>query len=136
MRSMEIRAAAGGLGAFVALALGAATFTQPAIANEGFRTYPTCNTLGFRGQHPPPPRHRCHADDAWGTIFIARHDRNVHYTICIRRPDRSHDCFHDRTYGRGDPDGWWANTQTGTYRFKWRVPGHGVIDRDRLQVLP
>jgi hypothetical protein len=121
--------------ASVAVAL-LVVFAQAAGASDGFRTYPTCHTLDFRGRHPPPAAHRCHSDDAWGTIFIAKHDRNVHYTICIRRPDHSHDCFHDRTYGRGDPDGWYANDELGTYRFKWRVPGHGVIDRDRLRLLP
>lgn len=104
-----------------------------------YKTYPTCDLLSFdySGEDPPPHAHSCHLDDYWGTAFIAPHDHNVHYKICIRRPDKSHDCYRRRTHGHGEPDGFSGiNQQTGVYHFKWRIRGKGVIDRDRLRVKP
>ncbi len=116
--------------------LGVSTAT-PASASDGFRTYPTCHILDFRGQHPPAPSHSCHVGDDWGTVFIARHERNVHYRICVKPPGKSRYCARRRTFGHSQPDGWYgAYTETGTYRFTWHVHKLGVVDRDRLTLLP
>jgi len=136
-RRLRVAAAisAGTLATLVTLSAGLVA-AEAALGKNGFRTYPTCHVLDFRGQHPPPVSHRCHIDDDWGTVFIASHERNVHYKICIRRPDQTHDCYRRRTFGHSETDGFYSgNTKTGTYRFTWRVHGEGVIDRDRLKLL-
>jgi hypothetical protein len=63
----------------------------------------------------------------------------VRYRICIRRPDRSHDCYRRRAsdiYTHRQEDGMaeTAMDETGAFQLTWKVNGYGVIDRDLLRV--
>ena len=68
-------------------------------------------------------------------------DHAVRYRICIRRPDRSHDCYRRRasdTYTHRQEDGMEETSmqETGVFRLTWKVEGYGVIDRDLLRITP
>jgi hypothetical protein len=91
------------------------------------------------GPGRPVRENTCRQDDAWGAIFLFPHEHRLLYKICIRRPDRSHDCYRRQTfkYGHRSADGFYGTAgsdQLGIYRFTWKVPGRGVIDRDPIRI--
>jgi hypothetical protein len=121
-----------GVGA-VLLLLGFATTAPFAVgASDSIRTYPACQITGPDAANPPRRDHFCHQSDYWGAFLMVKRRTFTHYRICIRRPDRSHDCYRRRLFGRKGIDSF--EGPVGSYRFTWKLRGRGVIDRDRLWV--
>ena len=107
----------------------------PASFADRFRAFATCNALA--GQQVSPG-HVCFEGDPIGGVFIAKRKDDVRYKVCVNRPNESKECFGKRTHDRGEKSPNWTNPNyhtagwLGKYRFSWRVPGRGVVERDRL----
>lgn len=126
----------GGVLASVLLLVTAPASGTAKQARDRFETYPTCDVIG---QSHPPIGRRCSSDDAWGAVIIDHKRSETTYRLCIRRPERSRKCFRRRAYGRhqASVSGLWATrgfNDLGRYRFTWRLPGRGVIDRDWIRI--
>ena len=97
-----------------------------------FQAYPTCDVFSREFESA----RSCEVASDWGGVFVLDTRSPRRYVICLRRPDRSRDCYRRRSGGYSQPiaDGFFhqpASRQAGRYRLTWRMDGV-VLDRDKL----
>jgi hypothetical protein len=134
IRGRRSRAIVGGIGA---LALVAAALPIPATSkSRGFRAYVTCEAVAAER---PEPQRRCVVDEEPVAVFIAKHQDDVRYKVCVKAPNGERDCDGRRTRMRGEPHLSMATVDTldpiGRWRVVWHVPGKGVVARYAFRVV-
>lgn len=112
------------LGALLALGV-----LAPGALASNFKGYGSCDG-GGRDKV-------CSKGDDFGGVFVAKNRRNVGYKMCVKPPEGDGNCYRRRT-GRPGSRSFTsltrADAELGTYRFKWKVPRRGVVDRARVKL--
>ena len=121
---------------YLLLVAGATLLTWGLLTSsaEAFKTYPTCNVFEKR----PDRDSVCSQGSGWGAVFIDKKQAGRRYRVCVKAPGGRSKCYSKRTRQVGKPSvlrGYRLginNGQLGKWKFVWRVPGRGVVDKDRM----